>query len=51
MAGTSVVQGALDNRWLAEQGVPSIRQQWIELHYGRQNPQFNPAAVKLTKTD
>ena len=50
MAGTSIVQRALDNRWLAEQGVPSIRQQWIEMHYGKQNPQFNPAAVNLTGT-
>jgi len=28
----------LDNTWLAEQGVPNLRQQRIELHYGRRNP-------------
>jgi hypothetical protein len=50
MAGTSIVQRALDNRWLTERGVPSIRQQWIEMHYGQQNEQFNPAAVNLTGT-
>ena len=50
MAGMSLVQRALDNRWQAEQGVPSIRHQWIEMHYGKQNPQFNPAAVNLTGT-
>ena len=48
MAGTSIVQRALDNSWLAEQGVPSIRQQWIEMHYGKRNEQFNPQAVNLT---
>jgi hypothetical protein len=35
---------------LTERGVPSIRQQWIEMHYGKQNEQFNPAAVNLTGT-
>jgi hypothetical protein len=50
MAGTSIVQRALDNRWLTERGVPSLKQQWVELHYGQQNPQFNPAAVNLTGT-
>jgi hypothetical protein len=50
MAGTSIVQRALDNGWLTERGVPSIRQQWIEMHYGKQNEQFNPAAVNLTET-
>jgi RNA-directed DNA polymerase len=50
MAGTSIVQRALDNRWLAERGVPSLKEQWVELHYGRQNPHFNPAAVNLTGT-
>jgi RNA-directed DNA polymerase len=50
MAGTSIVQRALDNRWLTERGLPSIRQQWIEMHYGQQNEQFNPAAVNLTGT-
>ena len=50
MAGTSIVQRALDNRWLTERGVPSLRQQWIEMHYGKQNEQFDPAAVNLTGT-
>jgi hypothetical protein len=30
MAGTSLVQRALDNGWLPERGVPSLKQQWIE---------------------
>ena len=50
MAGTSIVQRALNNRWLTERGVPSLKQQWIEMHYGKQNAQFNPAAVNLTGT-
>jgi hypothetical protein len=40
----------VDNRWLEERGVPHITQQWVELHYGKQNKQFNPAAVHLTGT-
>jgi RNA-directed DNA polymerase len=50
MAGTSIVQRALDNRWLQEQGVPNIRQQWIDMHYGQKNLKFNPAALNLTGT-
>ena len=50
MAGTSIVQRALDNRWLTERGVPSLRQQWIEMHYGQPHEKFNPAAVNLTGT-
>lgn len=50
MAGTSIVQRALDNRWLAERGVPSLKEQWVQLHYGQQHPYFNPAAVNLTGT-
>ena len=50
MAGTSIVQRALNNEWLAERGVPNLKQQWVEMHYGKQNPQFNPAAVNLTGT-
>jgi hypothetical protein len=42
------VQRALDNQWLTEQGVPSLWQRWIEMHYGKQNEQFNPQAVNLT---
>jgi RNA-directed DNA polymerase len=50
MAGTSIVQRALDNEWLAERGVPNLKQQWVEMHYGKPNPQYNPAAVNLTGT-
>jgi len=50
MAGTSIVQRGLDSRWLTERGVPKLEQQWIEMHYGQQNPKFNPAAVNLTGT-
>jgi hypothetical protein len=50
MAGTSIVQRALDTRWLKERGVPNIRQQWIEMHYGRRNQKFNPEAVNLIGT-
>jgi RNA-directed DNA polymerase len=50
MAGTSIVQRALDNAWLAERGVPSLKQQWVEMHYGKVNPRFNPSAVNLTGT-
>jgi RNA-directed DNA polymerase len=50
MAGTSIVQRALDNRWLTERGVPSLKQQWIEMHYGPRNERFNPEAVNLTGT-
>jgi RNA-directed DNA polymerase len=49
MAGTSLVQRALDNRWLAERGVPSLVEQWVQLHYGRRNTP-NPEAVNLTGT-
>jgi hypothetical protein len=48
MGGNGIVQRALDNPWLAEQGVPNLRQQWIELHYGTQNPLADPASVNLT---
>jgi hypothetical protein len=48
MAGTSIVQRALDNQWLTEQGVPSLRQRWIDMHYGKQNEQFNPQAINPT---
>jgi RNA-directed DNA polymerase len=50
MSGNGIVQRALDNTWLAEQGVPNLRQQWIELHYGKQNPRWDPASVNLTGT-
>jgi hypothetical protein len=50
MPGTSIVQRALNNRCLTERGVPSLSQQWIAMHCGQQNQQFNPAAVNLTGT-
>jgi RNA-directed DNA polymerase len=33
MARNSIVQRALTKQWLWDQGVPHMRQQWIELHY------------------
>ena len=33
MAGNSIVQRALTNQWLWDQGVPHMRQQWVDLHY------------------
>jgi len=34
MSGNRIVQQALTNRWLHEQGVPDMRTSWITLHYG-----------------
>jgi len=34
MSTNSIVQRALNNRWLHEQGVPDMRKSWIILHYG-----------------
>jgi len=34
MSSNSIVQRALTNRWLHEQGVPDMRTLWIVLHYG-----------------
>jgi RNA-directed DNA polymerase len=34
MSANSIVQRALTNRWLQEQGVPDMRTLWIVLHYG-----------------
>ena len=34
MSGNSLLQRALNNRWLHEQGVPDMRTLWITLHYG-----------------
>ena len=42
MSGNSLVQRALNNRWLKEQGVPELRPIWIKLHYGADS---KPAAV------
>jgi len=33
MAGNSIVQRALTKQWLWDQGVPHMRQQWVDLHY------------------
>jgi hypothetical protein len=35
MSGNSIVQRALTNQWLKEQGVPELRSRWIDLHYGQ----------------
>jgi hypothetical protein len=50
MSGHGIVQRALNNPWLREQGVPDSKAQWIELHYGKQNPYWDPASVNLTGT-
>jgi RNA-directed DNA polymerase len=50
MAGTSIVQRALDNRWLSERGVPSLKEQWVQMHYGRPVDPQGSAAVNLTGT-
>ncbi len=34
MSSNSIVQGALTNAWLHEQGVPDMRKKWIAMHYG-----------------
>jgi RNA-directed DNA polymerase len=34
MSSNRIVQQAMTNQWLEEQGVPDIRQKWIKLHYG-----------------
>jgi len=33
MARNSIVQRALTKQWLWDQGVPNLRQQWVDLHY------------------
>ena len=38
MAHNSIVQRALTNEWLWDQGVPNMRKQWIALHYGAKTP-------------
>ncbi len=47
MAGTSIVQRALANRWLSERGVPGLKEQGVDMHYAKRNEQFDPAAVNL----
>ena len=37
MAGNSIVQRALTKQWLWNQGVPNMRQQWIDIHYPDQS--------------
>ena len=37
MAGNSIVQRALTKTWLWDQGVPNMRQQWMDLHYPAPN--------------
>ncbi len=34
MSSNRIVQQAMNNQWLEEQGVPDIRTVWIKLHYG-----------------
>jgi len=34
MSSNRIVQQAMNNQWLEEQGVPDIRAVWIKLHYG-----------------
>ena len=36
------------NAWLREQGMLDLKAQWIELRYGKQNPNWNPASANLT---
>ncbi len=50
MAETSIVQRALDNRWLSERGVPSLKEQGVQMHYGRSIDPEGSAAVNLTGT-
>jgi RNA-directed DNA polymerase len=38
MAGNRIVQRALHQPWLWKPGVPHMRQQWIDLHYGASAP-------------
>ena len=33
MSGNGIVQIALNNAWLKEQGVPDMRAKWVALHY------------------
>lgn len=34
MSSNGIVQQAMNNRWLEEQGVPNLRRLWGKLHYG-----------------
>jgi len=45
------MQRVLHYAWLREQGVPDLKSQWIELHYGgKQSPPMEIASVNLTAT-
>ena len=33
-----------------KQGVPDLKAQWIEMHYGARNQKFDPSSVNLTGT-
>ena len=33
MSHNSIVQRALKDQWLSDQGVPSIEEQWISVYY------------------
>ena len=50
MSGNGLVQRALNNAWLREQGVPDLKSRWIELHYGNWNPDWDPSSVNLAGT-
>jgi hypothetical protein len=51
MSGNGLVQRALTNAWLWEQGVPDLKSQWIERHYGGEpRPLRDIASVNLTGT-
>ncbi|WP_334318993.1 hypothetical protein OH491_24475 [Termitidicoccus mucosus] len=34
LSSNSIVQAALNNAYLHEQGVPDMRAKWIAMHYG-----------------
>jgi hypothetical protein len=46
-AHARIVPRVLSNAWLREQGVPDLKAQWIELHYGKRTPNRDPASVNL----
>ena len=51
MSGNGIVQCALNNAWLREQGVPDLKAQWIGLHYGgAPAPHRDISSVNLTGT-
>jgi RNA-directed DNA polymerase len=35
MSTNSIVQRAMTNKWLEEQGIPKMKEQWISLHYDK----------------